>query len=79
VTARDRLWSLCYASSATNLEIEAALGAFAKEAGTPTLRDQFAMAALHGLFATGCDPEHVSTRAYLIADAMLAARTPEGT
>jgi hypothetical protein len=55
-------------------------------APTPTLRDQFAMAALTGLWAnmqsdadfadTTCDDD--AETCYMMADAMLAARAPGG-
>lgn len=48
---------------------------------TKTLRDEFAMAALTGLLASGpydCDQHGLASDAYLYADAMLAAREEGG-
>jgi len=41
---------------------------------TPTLRDQFAMAALTGLLASGRNTTVLPKEAYPIADAMIKAR-----
>lgn len=44
----------------------------------PTLRDQFAMAALTGMLARGFDARPRAQVAYEYADAMLEARAVEG-
>jgi hypothetical protein len=48
----------------------------AKTTGAPTLRDQFAMAALHDAigWAGFDDAKHAALCAYEVADAMLAGR-----
>jgi hypothetical protein len=54
------------------------------EADQPTLRDQFAMAALTGIMASGSswpnmnDMDEIALRSMCAADAMLEARKPKG-